>query len=129
MFMTLPPEIHYKFFDILDRVGSVCLGLTCKEFYEIHRRKNMKVRLWEQCDTLLRSPDGFALHVLLRGWIPPGLRYGDMFFFGKFVSCERYKEKEDQHLLEIAEYFYSTPIEERLEITSSRQSISSRRTV
>lgn len=127
--MTLPPEIHYKFFNALDRVGSVCLGLTCKEFYKIHGKKKIRVRLWEQCDTPLLSPDGFALHVLLQDWIPPGLTYGDMFFFGKFVGRERYQKEKDRHLLEIAKYFQCTPMEERLEIMSSRRSISSRRTV
>jgi len=36
--MDLPAELHFVIFDNLDLIDSVCLGLTNKHFYSIHRR-------------------------------------------------------------------------------------------
>jgi hypothetical protein len=34
---TLPPELHLKIFSYLDSTTSICLGLTSKTFYQIHK--------------------------------------------------------------------------------------------
>jgi hypothetical protein len=34
---SLPPELHLKIFSELDGITSICLGLTCKKFYLIHK--------------------------------------------------------------------------------------------
>lgn len=42
---SLPKELQLEIFDHLGPVPSTCLGLTCKEFYEIHRKKHGVVSL------------------------------------------------------------------------------------
>ncbi|KAI0146928.1 hypothetical protein GGR57DRAFT_478049 [Xylariaceae sp. FL1272] len=42
---NLPPELHYAVFDFLDPIDSVCLALTSKHFYMIHRRMHGTVSL------------------------------------------------------------------------------------
>ncbi|KAI1270758.1 hypothetical protein F5Y18DRAFT_21219 [Xylariaceae sp. FL1019] len=42
---NLPPELHYAVFDFLDPIDSVCLALTSKHFYVIHRRMHGTVSL------------------------------------------------------------------------------------
>ncbi|KAI1327225.1 hypothetical protein F5Y16DRAFT_200682 [Xylariaceae sp. FL0255] len=41
----LPPELHYAVFDFLDPIDSVCLALTSRHFYVIHRRMHGRVSL------------------------------------------------------------------------------------
>ena len=42
---SLPTEIHLKIIKNLDRVSSVCLGLTNKKLYTIHKELHLKVPL------------------------------------------------------------------------------------
>jgi len=42
---TLPSELHIKVVQNLDRVSSVCLGVTNKKFYAIHKELHPKVPL------------------------------------------------------------------------------------
>lgn len=44
-FSTLPAEMHFAFFDLLDPIDATCLGLTCKYLYSIHRRMHGSVPL------------------------------------------------------------------------------------
>jgi hypothetical protein len=41
----LPAELHFSIMDFLDPIDSVCLGLTNKHFYAIHRRLHGTVPL------------------------------------------------------------------------------------
>lgn len=42
---TLPPEIYLEIFSHLDACGSVYFGLTCKQFYAIHKGRQPKTSL------------------------------------------------------------------------------------
>ena len=48
--LDLPAEIHYSIMDFLDPIDSVCLGLTNKHFYAIHRRLHGTVPLTARRD-------------------------------------------------------------------------------
>jgi hypothetical protein len=60
------PEIHEEIFDHLDPIDSACLGLTCKIFYKIHRKRHRTVTL----NKISLSPP-HALHYRLQQWIGP----------------------------------------------------------
>ncbi|PMD14450.1 hypothetical protein NA56DRAFT_711027 [Hyaloscypha hepaticicola] len=45
--LALPPELHLEIFKHLRPVSSTCLGLTCKEFYRIHKQLHGMVGLHE----------------------------------------------------------------------------------
>jgi len=44
-FQDLPAELHFSIMDFLDPIDSVCLGLTNKHFYTIHRKLHGTVPL------------------------------------------------------------------------------------
>ncbi|KUJ10956.1 uncharacterized protein LY89DRAFT_723462 [Mollisia scopiformis] len=76
--ISLPPEILLMIFDHLDPVSSTCLGVTCKNFYPIHRAIHGTVGLSAYIIGINKCyPDGqyregweFCLGALLRDFLP-----------------------------------------------------------
>jgi hypothetical protein len=66
---TLPADIHLLIFDILHINSSVCLGLTCKYFYDTHYHIYGNVLL-DLRDTRIGSA-GLDLVTLLMPWMLP----------------------------------------------------------
>ncbi|KUJ10955.1 uncharacterized protein LY89DRAFT_759939 [Mollisia scopiformis] len=68
--ITLPTEIHFLIFQHLDRVSSVCLGLTCNTLYPVYRET------WKNGVPLdeFFGPDEFGkytpLPILIQGFFP-----------------------------------------------------------
>jgi len=62
--LSLPVELKIKIIKFSDPNSSVCLGLTCKELYEIH---------WEEHEIvpLTEYHNGFWIHELLASWASP----------------------------------------------------------
>jgi hypothetical protein len=62
--LSLPVELQIKIFEFLDPNSSACLGLTCKELYDIH---------WEEQGIvpLTGYHNGLWLHELLASWASP----------------------------------------------------------
>jgi len=54
---TMPPEIHKEIFSHLGAVESVCLGLTCKNYYQIHKEFHGIVSLRSYSE---RDADGWV---------------------------------------------------------------------
>jgi hypothetical protein len=72
--LALPPELHLEIFKHLHPVSSTCLGLTCKEFYPIHRQLHGAVSLQATIPVSPRNYyfGGFAwLGALLSTWAGP----------------------------------------------------------
>jgi hypothetical protein len=68
----------------LDQITSVCLGLTCKVLYKIHKSLHpdpIKLHGSEQ------FPAEFSLATRLRSWMPSELVYNHV--VEKFVTAER----------------------------------------
>jgi hypothetical protein len=85
---SLPPEIHLKIFGNIDRVSSVCLGLTNRKLYAIHRAESHTVPLTAYH---ILSPTGEKRRILayfLVGWMKNvGLVWSNSEL--KFVTFER----------------------------------------
>jgi hypothetical protein len=62
--LSLPVELKLKIFELLDPNSSACLGLTCKELYDIHWEKRGIVSLAGYHNELW-------LHELLASWASP----------------------------------------------------------
>jgi hypothetical protein len=62
--LSLPLELKIAIIKHLDRNSSVCLGLTCKELYDIHWEEQGIVPLNEY-------HNGLWLHELLASWASP----------------------------------------------------------
>lgn len=78
--LALPPELHLEIFRHLHPVSSTCLGLTCKEFYPIHKKLHGVVRLRDRIAIYLprsRSLGSTRLGALLNRWAGP-----EYHFFG-----------------------------------------------
>lgn len=43
--LSLPPELHYTLFDLLDPIDAVCLGLAHPALYAVHRRLTAAARV------------------------------------------------------------------------------------
>jgi hypothetical protein len=77
--LALPPELHLEIFKHLHPVSSTCLGLTCKEFYPIHKQLHGVVNLRAKIPAPPRKPHywGFVrLGALLNTWAGPKYWFG-----------------------------------------------------
>ena len=63
---TLPSELHIKIVQNLDRASSVCLGLTNKKFYGMHKELYPEVPL---IAAYLSPKGGMFLFGLLKEWM------------------------------------------------------------
>ncbi|KAF8849097.1 hypothetical protein BDZ45DRAFT_697826 [Acephala macrosclerotiorum] len=81
---SLPSDILLTIFDVLPRVSSVCLGLTCSALYSLHRAKYGTVKLTNIIQFGRRH---IRLAELLRDFFP-----GLMFYpkLRKYVSVSKY---------------------------------------
>ena len=68
----LPSELLLKIFAHLDPGNSICLGLTCKRLYLIHRSLHGSVRLETRVVAPLSPSPGPRLYELLEEWHLPG---------------------------------------------------------
>ncbi|PMD23573.1 hypothetical protein NA56DRAFT_715998 [Hyaloscypha hepaticicola] len=85
---SLPTEIQLKIIKNLDRVSSVCLGITNKKFYDIHKELHPKVPL---IAAHLYTKGGMRLFGLLKEWMKEaGLLWSASEL--KFVTPERREE-------------------------------------
>jgi len=95
---SLPPELHLKIFKCLDRVSSVCFGLTAKKFYPIHKEFRGLVPLTACCPQVPSRSGGRILFGLLKEWI----KETGLVFSGaelKFITREKKsKMKEDDFI-------------------------------
>ena len=105
--ITFPLDIIEEIFDFLTPVQSTCLGLTCSNFYSIHKARHNRVRLQEidylnmenltenTTTTLLGCTpiiDGFSkkkvmLGELLRDWMGPDYKLCGVFRNTSTVRC------------------------------------------
>ena len=89
---TLPSELHIKIVQSLDRVSSVCLGITNKKFYAIHNEFQPNVPL---IAAYLYPEGGMLLFGLLKGWMKKaGLFWSPSEL--KFITSERKAEVRSQ---------------------------------
>ena len=101
--MALPPELQFLIFSRLLRVQSVCLGLTCKKFYNIHKTLYPapgEVRLSE-----LGGYDSY-LGDLLNNWAGPNLCFEIRFDIAQFITIGEWtrhaqKWEEDSSIKEL----------------------------
>jgi hypothetical protein len=85
---SLPTEIQLKIFKNLDRVSSVCLGITNKKLYTIHKDLHPKVPV---IAAYLYPKGGIRLFGLLKEWMKEtGLFWSPSEL--KFVTLERREE-------------------------------------
>jgi hypothetical protein len=89
---TLPSELHIKIVQNVDRVSSVCLGITNKKFYAIHKDLYPKVPL---IAAYLSREGGMLLFGLLKEWMKKaGLFWSPSEL--KFITPERKAEIRSQ---------------------------------
>ena len=82
--VNLPPELHLKIFNLLDRTTSTCLGLCTKKFYAIHRSMRGTVPLMTWHSYPPNKVDGKRLWELLVEWMEPGYDFDSRAF--KFLA-------------------------------------------
>jgi hypothetical protein len=82
--VNLPPELHLKIFNLLDRTTSTCLGLCTKKFYAIHRSMRGTVPLMTWHSYPPNKIDGKRLWELLVEWMEPGYDFDSRAF--KFLA-------------------------------------------
>jgi hypothetical protein len=82
--VNLPPELHLKIFNLLDRTTSTCLGLCTKKFYAIHRSMRGTVPLMAWHSYPPNKIDGKRLWELLVEWMEPGYDFDSRAF--KFLA-------------------------------------------
>jgi len=71
--LTLPPEIKFMIFSLLEPSFSTCFGLASKSLYPIHRAIHGKVRLYEyNCCFLMNPWCWFHLLDYLTRWLEAG---------------------------------------------------------
>ncbi|KAF8851293.1 hypothetical protein BDZ45DRAFT_767134 [Acephala macrosclerotiorum] len=96
---TLPYDIKFAITKHLDHVSSTCLGLTCKDFYKVHRRLHGSVSLDSWIIVYDPKYPGLpgltGLPRLLKDWFKErwNLEYSGP--VKKFVELERWYELED----------------------------------
>jgi hypothetical protein len=89
---TLPSELHIKIVQKLDRVSSVCLGITNKKFYIIHNEFHPKIPLF----AAYLSREGGQL---LFGLLKESMKEAGLFWRPselKFITPERKAEVRSQ---------------------------------
>jgi len=90
----LSPEILLLLINHLGAVESTCFGLTCKDFYAIHRTKYGKVGLHQDTHPRLGNSEyhaeGHILANFLNSWVPTGLVYH--YKKQKYVPQEKFEE-------------------------------------
>jgi hypothetical protein len=88
---SLPAELLAGIIQYLDPIQSVCVGLTCKAFYEIHWKIHGKVGLFELPSRLgnysLISP-------LLREFVSPWMKKAGYHFSYSKRKFLRYNSRE-----------------------------------
>jgi hypothetical protein len=104
-FVSLPVEIQLSIFEILDHSTSVCLGLTCKTFYQIHFTLRPRVSLITcQCAPPYPSTphlnglciSSFPLWELLHEWMGKDLTY--RWKDNIFLTDEQFIEREEKRM-------------------------------
>ena len=77
--LSIPVELQAEVFRVLDPVSSTCLGLTCKDFYAVHKSVKGVVKLSERfygAEFLTSSWYGRSeLGFVLEDWAGDDLRY------------------------------------------------------
>ncbi|KAE8442802.1 hypothetical protein EG329_002835 [Mollisiaceae sp. DMI_Dod_QoI] len=91
LFTDLPTDIHFKIFDLLCPVNSTCLGLTCKQFYEIHRKFHRKVSLMLRSSSSGQALDGRRLGDRIKEFFDPCLHFNTDHMF-QYVTQETEQE-------------------------------------
>jgi hypothetical protein len=73
MSASIPNEILAMIFEDLDIVSSICLGLTCRNFWQFHKTRFSYpncISLWRSGSIYdERNSPGIALHELLKDWM------------------------------------------------------------
>jgi len=85
--LALPSELHYIIFSRLFRVSSICLGLTCKKLYGIH--KTFYPKAGEFRLTELAGYDSY-LGDLLNNWAGPNVCFEIRFNIWSFITIEEW---------------------------------------
>lgn len=92
---TLPPEIHVLLFEFLDFDTSTCLGLTCHNFYEIHKKTKTKMNRGLLCERAGPFQPWSNLPTLLATWMGTEFtyEYNYSLYFVKHRRLETLKEE------------------------------------
>lgn len=86
LFPSLPAEIHLAIIERAHPCTSVCLGLTCKSLYAMHKAVHPHVSLLSYWDT---KADLGHLYELLNTWMGPNLTY--RWTSGKFLTAKTWE--------------------------------------
>lgn len=92
--LDLPGSLQVKIMRYLDPCTSMCVGLTCKKLWRIHRSRYTKVMLrnciyrveYRDADGVRQLEERISLFSLLRNWMGPGYTYS--YWIEKYVRRE-----------------------------------------